>query len=288
MIKSYLFGGIGNQLFQYIAALQLADLSKKKIVFDYGLIYGFRSYHKSKIYDLFNLKKNTIFFNNEFTIRNKFFLKIKIYYLNLLRRFNLSKNIICEKNFFDLSKKNIKIQQYGYFQDLKFIQIKLKKLKKILVFKKKFYQIKNYKIIINNKNSVSIHIRGGDYLSRKSKKKYLVLNEKYYKKAILLIKKKIKNPFFFIFTNDINYSTLIIKKVLKKEKFQFINDATDCHDFFLMSQCKNFIISNSTFSWWASYLSSNKKKIIICPKKWFVKNIDNINNNLILKSWIKI
>ena len=155
-------------------------------------------------------------------------------------------------------------------------------------FKKNFYQIKNYKIIINNKNSVIIHIRGGDYLSRKSKKKYLVLNEKYYKKAILLIKKKIKNPFFFIFTNDINYSTLIIKKVLKKEKFQFINDATDCHDFFLMSQCKNFIISNSTFSWWASYLSSNKKKIIICPKKWFVKNIDNINNNLTLKSWIKI
>jgi hypothetical protein len=288
MIKSYLFGGIGNQLFQYVSALQLADLINKKIVFDYELIHGFRSYHKSKIYDLFNFKKNVTFFNNKFKIKNKVFLKTKIYYLNLLRRFNFSKNIICEKNFFNLSKKIIKFQQYGYFQDLKFIQIKLLKLKKILVFKKKFYQIKNYKKIINNKNSVSIHIRGGDYLSRKSRKKFLVLNEKYYKKAILFIKKKIKNPFFFIFTNDINYSTLIIKKVLKKEKFQFINDITDCHDFFLMSQCKNFIISNSTFSWWSSYLCTYKKKIIICPKKWFVKHIDNVNNNLILKSWIKI
>jgi len=287
MIKSYLFGGIGNQLFQYVSALYLADLSKKKINFDYSLIYGFRSYHKSKIYDLFNFKKNIVF-NNKFKIKYKFFLQLKIYYFNLMKRFNISKSFICEKNFFYLSKKNIKFQQYGYFQDLKFIQIKLSKLQKILVFKKKFYQIKNYKKIINNKNSVSIHIRGGDYLWQKSSKKYLVLNEKYYKKAIFFIKKKIKSPFFYIFTDDIKYSSLLLKKVLKKEKFQFINDATDCHDFFLMSQCKNFIISNSTFSWWASYLSSNKKKIIVCPKKWFMNDTDNINNNLILKSWIKI
>ena len=288
MIKSYLFGGLGNQLFQFISALQLAHLSKKKIIFDYALIYSFRTYHESKICDLFNLKKNLIFLNNRFQINNKVFLKIKIYYLNFLRRFNISNNIICEKNFFNLSKRNIKFYHFGYFQDLKFIQIKLSKLQKILVFKKKFYQINNYKKIINYKNSVSIHIRGGDYLTRKSRKKYLVLNEKYYRKAISFIKKKIKNPFFFIFTNDINHSTLLIKKFLKKEKFHFINDATDCHDFFLMSQCKNFITSNSTFSWWSAYLSANTKKIIICPKKWFVKDIDNVNNNLILKSWIKI
>jgi len=288
LIKSYLFGGLGNQLFQFISALQLTHISKKKIIFDYALIYGFGTYHESKICDLFNLKKNVIFLNNRFIINNKFFLQIKIYYLNLLRRFNISKNIICEENFFNLSKKKIKFHHYGYFQDLKFIQIKLSKLRKILVFKKKFYQINNYKKIINYKNSVSIHIRGGDYLTRKSRKKYLILNEKYYRKAILVIKKKIKNPFFFIFTNDINYSTLLVKKFLKKEKFHFINDATDCHDFFLMAQCKNFIISNSTFSWWSAYLSTNKKKIVTCPKKWFVKDVDNVNNNLILKSWIKI
>ena len=61
MIKSYLFGGIGNQLFQYVSALYLADLSKKKINFDYSLIYGFRSYHKSKIYDLFNFKRGSLY-----------------------------------------------------------------------------------------------------------------------------------------------------------------------------------------------------------------------------------
>ena len=288
MIKSYLFGGLGNQLFQYISALQLGRFTKKKIIFDYVLVYGFKNYHESRIYDLFNFKKNVVFINKKCTNKNKFFIRIKIYYLNFLRKYNLCNKFVFEKNFFNLPKKNIKLYHYGYFQDLNFFQIKLLKLHKTLVFKKKFYQTKNYKKIINKTNSVSIHIRGGDYLTEKSRKKYSVLNQKYYKKAILFIKKKIKNPFFFIFTNDIDYSNLLIKKVLKKERYQIINDASDCHDFFLMSKCKNFIISNSTFSWWASYLSTNKKKIIISPKKWFVKDCDNINNTLILKSWVKI
>lgn len=288
MIICYLFGGIGNQIFQFLSALNLSYREKRKLIFDYSLIYGFKNYHKVKITDIFDFKKykNLEIRNNK--SQNFFLLKTKIIFFNICRKFNFIKRVINEDNFYNKLKKNIKYYQFGYFQDLKYIQSSFLNIRNILVFKKYFYKNKSYKNLSNKPNSVCLHIRRGDYLSKKSRLKYEILNEKYFQKAISLMRKKLKKPFFFIFSDDIEYSSSFVKKNFIKDKYQLINTYSDVNDFFLMAQCKNFILSNSTFSWWCSYLSSNKNKIIICPKLWFVKDIDNNNNNLILKSWIKI
>ena len=53
----------------------------------------------------------------------------------------------------------------------------------------------------------------------------------------------------------------------------------------LMSACKNNILANSSFSWWAAYLNSYSDKIIIAPKKWAYTQY---STNILLDSWTLI
>ena len=99
MIKCYLFGGLGNQIFQFLAGLRLSYLSKKKIIFDYSFIDAFKSNHEVKIYELFDLKKNIKFDNTNIIIKKFLFIKILIFLFNLSRKLNLCKQIISESNF---------------------------------------------------------------------------------------------------------------------------------------------------------------------------------------------
>ena len=127
-------------------------------------------------------------------------------------------------------------------------------------------------------------IRRGDFLDPKYKKLHYVCDEKYFEKAITIIKTKVKNPVFIFFSDDIEWVKTNIKtygiicyyESGKDEVFEKLR---------LMSMCKHFIISNSTFSWWAQYLCKNPYKIVISPRKWLNNNEES---GLIDESWIKI
>ena len=71
------------------------------------------------------------------------------------------------------------------------------------------------------------------------------------------------------------------------KNMHFIQPSDCVHDLWLMSLCKNNIIANSSFSWWASYLNTNKDKIVIAPKKWFGPLVSN-NDSLAMDQWITI
>ena len=127
-----------------------------------------------------------------------------------------------------------------------------------------------YKDIINC-NSVSLHIRGGDYL--KTDNYFLgVCTPEYYEKAINLILKRNKDAHFFIFTNDLTYAENILKSIKPpKNLFTIVKEEKiydQAQDLFLMSCCKHNIIANSTYSWWAAFFNLNKTKIVIAPKNW--------------------
>ena len=104
----------------------------------------------------------------------------------------------------------------------------------------------------------------------------------YYKRAIEIIKEKVENPTFYVFSDDKDWVI---------ENFD-LDDAvyvTECrYDYIeqnIMSNCKHFILSNSTFSWWAQYLSDNKEKIVVAPEKW-LNNIDNSDIGIYQDGWI--
>ncbi len=114
---------------------------------------------------------------------------------------------------------------------------------------------------MQQENSVSIHVRRGDYVWQG----YVLLTQKYYTQAIEYMNANLDNPHFYIFSNDMKW----VRENLKIDApHTFVDwNKKDYQDLELMSFCKNHIIANSTFSWWGAFLSKNKNKIIIAPDK---------------------
>ncbi len=108
----------------------------------------------------------------------------------------------------------------------------------------------------------------------------------YYQQAIDIMKSKIVNPKFFIFSNDIEWCHSHLK--LADAVYITGNKGENSYrDMQLMSMCKHNIIANSSFSWWGAWLNNNPDKIVIAPAKWF--NDPKINTrDLIPDDWIKI
>ena len=139
-------------------------------------------------------------------------------------------------------------------------------------------------------HSVSLHIRRGDFVENKVINSFHGLCDiNYYERAISEINNSMKNPTFFIFSDDINWakkkfgwipSVIFIDHNKGKESFW---------DMRLMSYCKHNIIANSSFSWWGAWLNTNKLKIVIAPKIWFNDSIINLQTeDLIPSEWLRI
>jgi hypothetical protein len=284
----YCQGGLGNQLFQFIAGYVLAKKNKMNLRINIERLNSYdRQFELDKFPEIYKLNIPKI--NNY-----KFYKVLKILGIYKLINFFLNKNIEkFERSPFtfneDLLKKKIvnNFSITGYFQSEKYFLNYKKIVLKLLRFPKaKNKLIQNYLNLIKNRNSVAIHIRRGDYLNNPKVKCYHgVLGETYYKKSISYIKKNLKKPLFFIFSDDIN----LVKKTflfLNKKKYIFIDTKSSISDLYLMSNCKHFIIANSTFSWWGAWLSKNKRKIVCAPKKWVRVKIST--TDIVPESWVKI
>ena len=118
---------------------------------------------------------------------------------------------------------------------------------------------------MQNCNSVSVHVRRGDYLNPENLQLFgNICTDAYYEKAIAQVKAEVPDAHFFLFSDDVLYV---------KEKFQGdeytvvnINSGKDSfYDMWLMSRCKHNICANSTFSFWGARLNPNEDKIMIRP-----------------------
>lgn len=130
-------------------------------------------------------------------------------------------------------------------------------------------------------NSVSIHVRRGDYINSNNTS---LCNTQYYKNAISFMGKEIDTPVFFVFSDDIEWCKGYFGE---GNNIIYVENQPESYlDMYLMSLCKHNIIADSTFSWWGAWLNKNSGKIVVAPEKWLYGN--QKKTEVIPKTWIRI
>jgi hypothetical protein len=284
-------GFAGNQLFQIANALAKAN-ENDKILLD-GYVFN-RTNFSYGLNDF--LKDDSISFPKTFF--EKVILNFSRFIFLLSRKFprliQQSLGIVNEKSTLysnDYYYSNILRINYiqGNWMSEKYFpkQDVIQKYIELKFFENIAYEYS----LLNELHCVAVHIRLGDYLDSKYKNDLFVCNEDYFYNAMSYCEEVLgKNISFFIFTNsdaDFNYIKSSWTK-LNGFNLKRLSSRTFQEDIFAMSLFKNIILSNSTFSWWADYLSvhNKKEKLVLAPKKW--NNGVYPMNDIYQKHWKKI
>ena len=257
MLFSRMVGGLGNQLFQTAAFLKYRRDKEKVIISFLGDI------HIPKRLNCLNSifeSPNWLYFDNskKLNLLTKFFARSSAglrfgSYLPLVG--------INDRNFY-YEKSNFLNQRIlfldGYFNQY-WTYSKLNTLFKI--FRLKPIILKEQQLKLCNQN-VIIHIRGGDFISIK---KLNICKLDYYKNSITYaLSKGLKN--FIVISEDQTYSKEIIKELKKcfaNLQISLLKSTSIENDFNIIRSSELAILSNSTFSWWASFLSNTKKEFLV-------------------------
>jgi hypothetical protein len=297
MICIQLFGGLGNQMFQYAFGTAIAKTLNTELVIDKFFVNTQSGDNKTTIrkYEL-NIFPNI----NESQATCEDIRRIIPLYVKLLnyvmyrmtgKGIRHSRYYIENGPFFDDKINRISSQCYltGYWQSFKY-QLNFEAL---IRNKFKFPAITDdvnlgFLQKIENVESVSIHIRRSDYLQAHNLEIHGVCSLDYYQAAIAYICQKIEKPVFFIFADDISWAMNNI--TIEKPHFYInCNKGNEGYrDMQLMASCKHNIIGNSSFSWWGAWLNDNPDKIVIAPAKWYNNVKDFTYSDLVPATWVSL
>jgi len=289
MIIVELFGGLGNQMFQYAFGRHLAAKRGDCLLLDSLILHSKRYSGTPRSFglDIFNI-----------------------------RGLRLSTEAIVEKvqnsavyTIFDIGFQPFhavtvppdisNIATVGWWQSEKYFQDSSDILRTEFTFKAppSHTLLRQYVERLQQNESVCVHIRRTDYLGSVGERMGFV-GLAYYEKAISTISSSVSNPQFFVFSDDIAWckANLHLGVPLTFLELNMDDAHSTFHDFYLMSQCKHYIIANSSFSWWASWLGTFPRKIVIAPAGWYAgersmrKDETNVwsSKDLIPRDWIRI
>mgnify|MGYP002883908230 CR=1 FL=1 len=305
--------GFGNQMFLYASAYAFSKKLNYNLLIDdeTGVLHDLKKWKKRKRLnwtpkyelDVFTLSSKIA--DNKFKFLNSFdYLNRK--YLKLIDKFMSKKNFLMEnldknKNTFysghyltQSYRNNIFLE--GYFESEKYFKDFREDLIKEFSLKSspKFYN-NIFKKMIDNSNVVSIAFRSNRFTETDKDSTDIQMQKKtfdfehkvvkYIYRGIDFFKSKIDNPKFLIWSD--NFTNL--QKYFDPNSFTFVeNNSNDkiLLDFFLMCQCKYFIVGPTSFHWWPAWLCNHKDKFVVCPKDSEL-NISS-NNDFWPESWIKI
>ena len=275
MIVVKIKGGLGNQMFQYAMAKAFSLELKRKFKLDIS-IFGWYKLHQ---YGLHHFKVQPDFYKPESIWKRrlkKIFYKV-IYYNEDDHDFSYNSKLIETKSDYLFLE--------GYFQSqnyfLKYEEEIRNDFQIVTPFKQQTKEMISY---MQTVNAVSIHFRRGDYVGN-------VVHDTnkthYYKNAIQLIESQVKNPVFFLFSDDMPWVKENFKLNFETHYVAFNDATTNFEDLQLMASCQHNIIANSSFSWWGAWLNATPNKIVIAPKVWF--NDPTVNtSDLIPKTWVTL
>ncbi len=291
MVIIKISGGLGNQLFQFALGVALEERCGFQVKYDIQEFnnIGLRKFELDKLVEDLPIASEC-----EIICKYNFAEKIKFQLSKILGfRFGFNRIRYYLENGFRFDDKVFllgdDVYLSGYWQSEKyFVPFKEKLLEKIKVSKCNSIEINQFLKQILEANSVSIHVRRGDYITNsKVNAIYGTCDLSYYERAIHRISSLFSGLTFFVFSDDMDW----VKNHFSKFNNMIFVDVHSSdyafEDLRLMSYCKHNIIANSTFSWWAAWLNQNKDKVVIAPQKWSVKN-SAIESEIIPSAWIRL
>ena len=291
MIVTTLFGGLGNQMFIYAMARALALRNNTQLVLDTKS--GFkRDFVFKRKYALSNSPINHV--NNSllsFDFLGGYILKKiskmmgrHLFAPNYLIQNEVS-NFKFEDKWVDNSFDNIIVN--GYWANEKYFKDFEDQIREDFTFKNIEFsnEVKKQENLIKNSNGtpIAVGVRTYNEIADNAirSKGFFTVKEDFYKRSMALIKQKIPDAVFYVFTQDFEW----VKNNLDFNLFNIIlidakeSEDRDIGDIYLMTCCKHYIISNSTFYWWGAWLNNSSKKLVVVSKEW---------TNCAKDSWIKL
>lgn len=299
MVTVFLRGGLGNQMFQYAAGLSVAKRSGSKLTVDTTYLNDRfpRREFAYRTYDLgvFELPQN---FTNLSKISSALpvpgmWLGIDLVLMQVKHALHVQ-TIIKEKEArgFDpgVLKAKGNVLLWGRWQTEKYFSDAVDEVRRAFTFKNGLTgEAARLAEEIRATNSVSLHVRRGDYAAFKSVEELHGKTDlSYYTRAAAHTASRVKNPRFFVFSDDVAWCRANLSLDFP---MTFVDqDVAGPHDSFhleLMSLCKHNIITNSTFSWWGAWLNKNPQKIVIAPARWYA-DAAHLDDDIIPRGWVKM
>jgi Glycosyl transferase family 11 len=269
-------GGLGNQMFQYALGMAFAEkgILVKMDISRFEEQFGHNGYELERVFGM-----NAMYCSATERELVKRISKVKHL---------LFKTPYKEKNEWQWQYHHevLKLQSgflKGYWQSWKYFaaaELQVKQTFRFPALQDEQNKATEQKMV--STNSVSIHIRRGDYLNSNVN---CSLPVSYYHEAIAFINKNISNPFYFVFSDDIDWA----KENIQEQQVEFIgwNKGDNSYaDMQLMSLCKHNIIANSSFSWWGAWLNKNANKTVIAPTPWMPSHTKG--KDIIPDNWIQL
>lgn len=292
-----LTGGIGNQLFQYAFGCYLSHTYQREV--RYFLECGVPADAYQKLSMLLT-DKLQMASPSELAHISRFYDSNRTAYRIFRRCLRampwLNKSVLVENGsqFNDIISPSVMLYD-GYWQSFRYIDAVEHTLRSRIHFPEAIEQQLPLQTL-QQTESVSIHVRFGDYLDSKNSQLFVIQDIDYYQQAIAEIKRRIPNPVFHIFSNDIDKARQMLAPLLSSPTLSspllsspLLSSPPDLIDMCMMAHCKHAIISNSTFSWWAAWLSKTTDSIVIAPKKWYIPDdMNQQTKDLIPSNWIRI
>ncbi len=280
MIIVKVWGGIGNQLFQYVFGQYLHYRFKQDVRYDDQTYISTDRLRKRELDGL----DASINWDNRFEFSRYRGIKGRIMRLCFQlwphnHYIGLSENVPA---FY--RDEDIYFFQ-GYWQDHKYFDWLVKNAKGFSIQSTSFpEEIQSLREeIVSTSQSVSIHIRRGDYFTPQNVKMYGVCTEGYYHKAISKMNNRVDGAKYYLFSDDIEW----VKHNINLDENTVIIPNYDISQFAyieLMSLCHHHIISNSSFSWWGAVLNEQSDAFVISPQRWLLTT----DKTIALNKWTKI
>ena len=269
-----LTGGLGNQLFAFATARRIAHNNGAELILDTetGFQYD-HIYKRSYQLGFFSIQARSASAFERMEPIGRVRRLILRKYSDLFpleeRRYIKQSALVFEPSLLDLHLKHqtTYFESYGqsenYFADIREILMNELKMNIHLDAKGSVYEE-----IIKSTCSVALHVRWFDNVMKKNP---VNLQIEYYKRAVDSIIKKTPQAHFLIFSDNITATSKHLYPLLMGLPHTIVDmshtEYSNINEFALMRQCKQWIISNSTYSWWAAWLGETKDQgtQVICP-----------------------